>query len=73
MNFRLSAWGAKKIQGASWMIVGLALVIYSYYEPDYRYVWLVIGFALAVYGNRIFRKTETPFERRQRELRRTQL
>lgn len=66
-------WSANKIQGACWMLAGCLVLIYAFYDATYRYVWLVVGIVLIGYGQRVFRKVETPFERRQRELRRTQL
>jgi hypothetical protein len=55
------------------MLAGCLVLIYGYFDATYRYVWLVVGVVLIGYGQRVFRKVETPFERRQRELRRTQL
>lgn len=66
-------WSANRIQGACWLLAGLLVLIYAFYDATYRYVWLVVGIALILYGQRVFRKVETPFERRQRELKRTQM
>ena len=66
-------WSANKLQGACWLVAGLLVVIYAFFEVTYRYVFLVIGIGMILYGQRVYRKVETPFERRQRELKRTQM
>ena len=66
-------WSANKIQGACWMLAGCLVLVYAFFDATYRYIWLVVGIALIVYGQRVFRRVETPFERRQREIRRTQM
>jgi hypothetical protein len=73
MNLRIREWSTNRLQGGTWMLVGLLVLLWAFYEPDYRYVWLVLGVAMVVYGFKLFRKVETPFERRQREIRRMRL
>ncbi len=66
-------WSANKLQGGCWIFAGLLVLIYAFYDATYRYVFLVAGIGLLLYGQHVFRKRETPFERRQRELKRTQM
>jgi len=73
MNLRVKEWSAKKIQGAGWILGALLLFACAYYDLTYRYIWLVVGIVMAWHGMRVFRTVETPFERRQREMRRTKL
>ncbi len=69
----IRSWSANKLQGSCWMVGGILVLLYASYDATYRYVFLVAGIALILYGQRVFRKVETPFERRQRELKRTQM
>ena len=67
------SWNANKIQGACWMLAAFLVLLYAVYDATYRYVWLAVAVVMIWYGQRVFRKVETPFERRQRELRKTQM
>jgi hypothetical protein len=66
-------WSANKLQGGCWMLAGLLVLVYAFFDATYRYVFLVAGIALLLYGQRAFRKVETPFQRKQRELKRIQM
>ena len=73
MNLRVREWGAKKAQGACWILGALLLFALSYYDATYRYIWLVVGIVMIWYGQKLLKAVETPFERHQREQKRTQL
>jgi hypothetical protein len=73
MKLRVSHWGAKQNQGLTWLVVGLGFLGFSFIETDYRILWIVLGCGAVWYGQRLFRQGETPFERKQREMRRNQL
>ncbi len=55
------------------MLAAFLVLLYAFYDATYRYVWLTVGIVMLWYGQRVFRRVETPFERRQRELKRTQM
>lgn len=55
------------------MVIGLIFIAFSYLHGPYRYFHLCVAIVAFVYGYRQFKKRDTPFERRERELRRKAL
>ena len=55
------------------MVIGLIFIAFSYLHSPYRYFHLCVAIVAFVYGYRQFKKRDTPFERRERELRRKAL
>jgi predicted membrane protein len=52
------------------LIVALALIFMALFDSRYRYLYLCVAIFLMIYGYRKIKKRDTPFERRERELRR---
>jgi hypothetical protein len=73
MNLRVSQWGARQSQGLAWLVIGVGILVFSFFETNYRLLWIALGAWMIWNGQRLFKKVETPFERKQRESRRTQL
>jgi hypothetical protein len=73
MKLRVGSWGAKQNQGLTWLVVGLGFLFFSFFETGYRILWILLGCGAIWNGQRLFRQEETPFERKQREMRRNQL
>ncbi len=73
MNLRVRHWGARQSQGLTWLLAGVGLLAFSFFEPNYRILWIILGLGMIWNGQRLMRQVETPFERKQREMRRTQL
>jgi hypothetical protein len=73
MNLKVSHWGARQSQGLTWLVAGLGLLGFSFFETKYRFLWIIVGVGMLCNGRRLMKQVETPFERKQRELRRNQL
>jgi hypothetical protein len=73
MNLKVRHWGAKQSQGLTWLVAGLGLLGFSFYETVYRILWIILGMGMLWNGQRLIKQVETPFERKQREMRRNQL
>jgi 4-hydroxybenzoate polyprenyltransferase len=63
-------WIAQKGMSLTAIVVGLAFLAVAFFEGQYRYFWLCVAIVFFVGGYRQFRKRHTPFERREREIRR---
>ncbi len=50
--------------------VGLGFIGIAFLDSQYRYFYLCIAIIALVYGYKQFKKRDTPFERREREIRR---
>lgn len=70
MNYE---WISEKGAGLTAFAVGLVLLVISYFESQYRYVFLVGGIIALYFGYKQLRKRDTPFQKRERELRRKRL
>jgi hypothetical protein len=66
-------WIAEKAASLLAFLVGLGFVGVSFLEPKYRYFFLCLALVAFVYGCKQYRKHDTPFERREREMKRKQL
>ncbi len=51
-------------------VVGLGFIGVAFLDSQYRYFHLCIAIIALVYGYKQFKKRDTPFERREREIRR---
>ncbi len=63
-------WIAQKGTGLMAIIVALGLVAVAFIESHYRLLYICCAVIALVYGYRQFRKRDTPFEKRERELKR---
>jgi hypothetical protein len=54
-------------------IVGLVFLVLAFFDARYRYFHLCVSVLAFLYGYRHLRKRDTPFEKRERELRRKTL
>jgi hypothetical protein len=50
-------------------IVGLGFVGVSFLDAQYRYLYVLLAILAFYYGYRRFGRKETPFERKEREMR----
>jgi hypothetical protein len=66
-------WIAQKGSSLTAFAVAIGLLGLSFYHSQYRYLYLCVALAVFVCGIKLFKKRETPFERRERELRRNRL
>jgi hypothetical protein len=67
------AWISQKGAGLMAILVGLLFIAFSFLHSQYRYFHICVAIVAFVYGYRQFKKQDTPFERRERELRRKAL
>ena len=63
-------WISQKGPSLLAIIVGLAFLAIAVFNSQYRYFFLCAAIVALVYGNRQYKKRDTPFEKRERELRR---
>jgi hypothetical protein len=63
-------WIAQKGTSLMAFIVGLGFIAVSLLYPRYMYFFLCIAILAFIYGYRQLKKRDTPFEKRERELRR---
>jgi predicted membrane protein len=63
-------WISQKGTGLMMLIVALALIFMALFDSRYRYLYLCVAIFLLIYGYRKIKKRDTPFEKRERELRR---
>ncbi|MBN1568374.1 MAG: hypothetical protein JXA73_11050 [Acidobacteria bacterium] len=68
-----SEWISQKSAGFIGILAGLLFTAFAYFHSQYRYFHLCVAIAAFVYAYRQFRKRITPFEKRERELRRKTL
>ncbi len=67
MNFE---WIAKKSTGLMAIIVALGLIAVAFMESRYRFLYICCAVIALIYGFKQFKKRDTPFEKRERELKR---
>ncbi len=66
-------WISQKSAGLIAIAAGLALIAVGFFNRQYRYVFLCVAVVVLVYGYKQLKKRCTPFERREREIRRRTL
>ena len=66
-------WISEKGTGLMAVAVGLGFVAISYFDAHYRYFHLCVALVAFIYGYKQIKKHDTPFERREREIRRKRL
>ena len=54
-------------------IVGLGFLVLAYLDRQYRYFHLCVAIIALVYAYKRFQRRDTPFEKREREVRRRRL
>jgi 4-hydroxybenzoate polyprenyltransferase len=54
-------------------VVGLGFLVAAFFDSQYRYFHLVVAILALYFGYRQFKKRDTPFQKRERELRRKRL
>ncbi len=63
-------WISQKGTSLLAIAVGLGFIAIAFIHSQYKYFWLCLAIIALVYGYRQFKKRDTPFERREREIRR---
>jgi hypothetical protein len=63
-------WISQKGTGLMAIVAGLGLIAFAILHSQYFYFYICAAIAAFIYGFRRFKKRDTPFERRERELRR---
>jgi 4-hydroxybenzoate polyprenyltransferase len=66
-------WISQKGTSLMAIIVGLGFVIIAYLDSQYRYFYLCIAIVAFIYGYKQFKRRDTPFEKREREIRRKEM
>jgi hypothetical protein len=66
-------WISEKSASLTSFAVMLGFICLSFLHSQYRYVYLIVALCALIYGLKKFKKHDTPFERRERELRRKNL
>jgi 4-hydroxybenzoate polyprenyltransferase len=63
-------WISNKGERLLAIAAGLGFMIVALFNDRYRYFFLCVGIIAFVYAYKKFKKRDTPFERREREIRR---
>jgi hypothetical protein len=50
-------------------VVGIGFIVVAFLDAQYRYLYLLLAILAFYYGYRRFGHKETPFERKEREMR----
>jgi hypothetical protein len=66
-------WISEKGTSLTAFAIGFGFLGLSFLFSQYRYVHLCVALFAFVYGFKQFRKRQTPFEKRERESRRSRL
>jgi hypothetical protein len=66
-------WISDKGTGLLWGTAGLGLLAIAYFEAQYRYFYLCVALLALIYAYKQIVRRDTPFQRRERELRRKRL
>ncbi len=69
-NSMIVNWISEKATGLLAVVIGLGFLGAAYLDDHYRYFHLVVAVVTLSYGIRRISRQETPFEKRERELRR---
>ena len=63
-------WISSKSAGLLAIVIGLGFIGIAYLDAQYRYFHLAVALFALYFGYKRITRQETPFERRERELRR---
>ncbi len=63
-------WITQKGTSLMALAVGLVSIAIAFTDTKYIYFWLCVAIVALVFGYKRFKKRDTPFEKRERELRR---
>jgi len=63
-------WISEKSTGLVAIVIGLGFLGIAYFDAHYRYFHLAVALIVLYFGYKRVTHQETPFERRERELRR---
>jgi hypothetical protein len=66
-------WISEKGSSLISFAIVLAFIGLSFFHSQFRYLYLVVAFCVLIYGIKKLKTHDTPFERRERELRRKSL
>jgi hypothetical protein len=66
-------WISEKGAGLIAFVVGLGFIAIGFFDSQYRYFHLAVAIIAFGYGYKQIKRRDTPFERREKELRRKQL
>ncbi len=66
-------WISEKSAGLLALLVGLGFLGIAYLDRQYRYFHLVVALIALVFAYKRLSRRETPFEKRERELRRNSM
>jgi len=71
MGFTMNLeWVSQKSTGLIAMAVALIFIAFAFLYSQYMYFHICVAVVAFIYGCRQLKKRDTPFERRERELRR---
>jgi hypothetical protein len=66
-------WVAEKGTSLLAFLVGLGFIGVSFLDPQYRYFFLCLAIVVIAYACKRYKKHDTPFEKRDREMKRKQM
>ncbi len=69
----IKEWIAEKGTSLIAVVVALGFVGIAFLDSQYRYFHILVAILALVYGYKQFKRRDTPFERRERDLRRRRL
>lgn len=64
------SWISEKSTGLLAILIGLGFIAISYFDAQYRYFHLAVALVALYFGYKRISRQETPFEKREREMRR---
>ncbi|MBP1608849.1 MAG: hypothetical protein H6Q04_1084 [Acidobacteria bacterium] len=62
-------WVNEKMPSLLAFLIGLGLIGVAILDSQYRYFYILLGIMAFYYGFRNWKRKETPFERKEREMR----
>jgi 4-hydroxybenzoate polyprenyltransferase len=66
-------WISQKGKSLMAFIAGLGFIVIAYLDTQYRFFHLCIAIVALIYGYKQFKRRDTPFEKREREIRRKEM
>jgi 4-hydroxybenzoate polyprenyltransferase len=66
-------WLSDRGAGLTAVVVGLGFIAVAFRNIQYRYFYICVAILAMLYAYKQLKKRETPFEKRERELRRRSL
>jgi hypothetical protein len=66
-------WIAEKGTSLFAFLIGLGLIGASFLDPQYRYFFLCLAVLAIAFGCKRYKQHDTPFEKREREMKRKQM